>query len=161
MRLEIDPVWPWSELRQFLADSPDPVIPLLIWSTGLLALALPLVTLRLEPRGTPPAAGRLGSVLRDSIHLGCPDRLGYMPMSGLAERIRNASLGLLIIVPMGLLGVMLRTYVLAPGVTRRRLLAIIALRLAAVACAIVAVTRPYLGFPDSTRTGAVVLILHR
>jgi hypothetical protein len=176
MKVEIDPVWPWSELPQFLADCADPVVPLLLWSTALLALALPLLLLlRLTRRQHWQllfTAGLLfvaqflwvawaswpSSVSQSGQTADSGEKTDAVTRAVL-HSLHDASLGLLLIVPMGLLGWMLRTYFLAPAVTRRRLLAILALRLGAVVCAIVAIARPFLGFPDLTKTSAVIVFL--
>lgn len=158
MRFEVDPIWPWSELNRFLADSADPVVVLLIWATGVLALVLPLVLTRANPlqRRNLLAGSALWFVVQ---FIWVARAAAPTPGVGLAEQLRNASLGLLLIVPMGLIGLMLRTYLLAPALTRRRLLWLVALRMAAVVCCVAAVARPYLGFPDSTRTRAVLVFL--
>jgi uncharacterized membrane protein len=77
----------------------------------------------------------------------------------LGERLQNAGLTLLLVGPCLLAGWSVRTYLQAPGITPRRLAVVLALRLAAFLLALVAVVRPYLGFPDRTRASGVVLVV--
>ncbi len=153
MKLEFDPVWPWSEARQFLADTDGPVR-VAVWLTALAALLLPILFLGLTSRRL-----RRQLLIASGIWFGLTMywilRYGSPSSSaGVGERLRNCGLSLLVILPLGMVGWMVRIYLQSPGVTARRLSVVLVLRLLAVLLAAVAVARPYLGFPDISRHSA-------
>jgi uncharacterized membrane protein len=158
MRFEFDPVWPWSEAQRFLTDTDAPVR-VAVWLTALFAFVLPLVFLRLNSkrlrRQVLIAAGLwFVLVLYWIIRYGSPSS-----STSLGERLRNCGLALLVVLPLGVVGWMIRVYLQSPGVPWRRLSAVLFLRLLAVLLAAAAVTRPYLGFPDTVLHNAVIWVL--
>ncbi len=155
MKFDIDPIWPWSELQKLLGDLDTPTV-LGVWLVGLLVLAIP-IGLRYVPyhrhRQVLSAFGLL--ILAQLTWVAC-NSLSSSSLT-MDERLRNGTLVLLLYIPLGLLGWMLRTYVETPGMSRQRFVTVVTLRLAAVACAIAAVTRPHLGFLNTVRGGNGVL----
>ncbi len=158
MKLEFDPVWPWSEVGKFLAST-DPPVQAGIWLTALAALLLPALFLRLPStrlrrQFLTGGAVWLALVAYWILRYGTPGN-----SASFGERLGNCGLAMLLILPLGVVGWMVRVYLQAPGVTGRRLAWVLGLRLLAVLLALVAVTRPILGFPDVRRGSSVVRIL--
>jgi uncharacterized membrane protein len=158
MKLDLDPIWPWSDLRQFLADA-EPAATLATWLAALTALALPILLQRPWSRSQRLRCRVGGGLLLAGLLLWVGAAAGSSPSTTGGERLRGMALSLLVVVPLGMLGWTIRTYLQAPGVTVRRLGTVLTLRLLAFLLAAVAVGRPYLGFPDRTRVGGLIYIL--
>jgi uncharacterized membrane protein len=163
MTPQTDPVWPWSVLRDGLAAAPAAVTAA-VWLAGLLAFALPLVSLRLPPgrRGRSAAAGGvllLFLLAFVALYFEWDTFFGLTGPGGVVlGRLGGAGLALLLVVPLGLAGLTLRTY-LAAGAPRRRAFAVLALRAAAFAIALLAVLRPSLGFSGSRDAAGGTLLI--
>jgi uncharacterized membrane protein len=147
MKLIIDPVWPWTHLWNLLAPGGPPVI-LAAALAGLIAFGLP-VWLHRPPLGH----GRRGVLI--GVGLALAVVLGYVARAtwgttGVTVGLLAVSFALLL-VPMALAGLSIATYLAVPGVPRRRMSWILALRLLALALTLLAILRPSLGFTDRSQ----------
>jgi uncharacterized membrane protein len=148
MILDISPVWPWKLLSPFL-DRIDAVAQTVLVLAALLVLLLPLLLWK------PPGGVSRGRVL------GVWTLLLAALLGALAARTADAaSLGLaaLVLVPLALVALTVWAYI-GTNTTARRVVAVLALRLAAFALAALAVLRPALAFGDKNQERRLVLIL--
>ena len=107
MTFEIAPVWPWSEVRQFLADA-DGSVRAAVWLTALAAFALPLLFLRLSLGSPAPAhPHRPGPLVWPGRLLGTALRFAQQQRR-VRERLGNCGLALLVIGPAWVVGWMVR-----------------------------------------------------
>lgn len=150
MNLTFDPVWPWSGLPDFLGAASLPLAGTLLVCAGLL-LAGP----GLWPRDDRAAQGRflrrVGTILA-----GCLAALVFLGR-GLGTELAGVGVGLLMLLPVALVGFTLGTYRGVPGATPTRVFTIAAFRLAAFLLAFFLVLRPSLAFSDESAVGGRVI----
>jgi uncharacterized membrane protein len=149
MSFVIDPLWPWSNLWALLSAASGPVR-FAVAVVALMALALP-VLLYVRPWGAGPRAiVRAAAVVLLTL-------LAWLALEtwgatgGLVARLEGLGLSALLWVPLALVGLTVWTYLGVAGASRRRVGAVLALRLAAFALALVAVLRPSLAFSERSR----------
>jgi hypothetical protein len=144
MTLIIDPVKPWSHLWAFLSRG-GPSVLLVAAVVGLVAFVLPIALQRPPGRFTRRQVGIAG-VLALVLLLGYIERATW----GMSGRLHGLW-SLLLVLPMALAGVGVATYFSVPSVKRRRLLAVVGLRLLALLLTLLAILRPSLGFVASSQ----------
>jgi hypothetical protein len=160
MKVLFDPVWPWPPLHSFLAET-GPGVRLATALVALLAFALPVWYqrppwgLRASARRGPLLAGTGAVVV---LLLGYLGRAAWLARSG-PHGLLPAWLVLLMVLLLGLAGLCVSTYLGAPGVPRRRVSAVVALRLAALLLTSVAIVRPSLAFVDRTQARRQLIVL--
>jgi uncharacterized membrane protein len=165
MTPQIDPVWPWSLLRDCLAAAPASTV-LAVLLAGLVAFALPVL---LALRRTAAARNRLllgggfvlvGLLTWAAVSHRWETNLQLSGPSGIVlARLEGVALSLLLVGPLALAGVTVWTYLGTPGATTRRIGVVLALRGAAFVLALLAVLRPSLGFSTDDRAGGELLLV--
>jgi uncharacterized membrane protein len=168
----LDPVWPWSRLWEVLLQLP-PVFGVLAGVAVGLAVVLPILLFPLDAATKGSRRRRALIIVSTALllslvllarqtwpfawidgHLAAGSGLTGWFMTVLVQ------LGymLLLIGPGALAGVSVGTYLGTPGVSRRRLGVIVALRLLAFVMAVIALARPALAWPESDRAGSLLYI---
>ncbi len=154
MKLLFDPVWPWQPLHAFLGTAEAPVRAAAV-SVGLLAFAVPILLLRLpgklDWKRWAVLLGTSGWLL---VHV---ERAAWKARTS-AHGLQPAWLLLLMVGLLALAGLSIATYLGAPGVPRRRIGAIVSLRLLALLLTLIAVVRPALGFVNSEQPRSLLLV---
>jgi uncharacterized membrane protein len=156
MNLEFDPLWPWSVLGSYLSGSPA-VAYAAVAAAGAAAFVVPLLAI-LRPFGWGPSRllRATAGVLLLVVALLLFQATGTT--GGVLMRLQGLGLTLLAVVPLALAGLTAWTYLSVPGASRRRVGAILALRLAAYLLVLLAITRPSLGFPDKSQMRSLLVI---
>jgi uncharacterized membrane protein len=151
-----DPLWPWSQLWAYLSSAPAAVVTAVILA-GLAAVALPIAAYRRGETGWRiwlRGGVFVLAVLLAGVFIGS---LGTS--SGLGTRLLGAGLGLLLVVPLALIGLTIWTYLGAPGATRARIALVLTLRLLAFVVVLLLIARPSLGFPDQNQIRSLLMIV--
>jgi uncharacterized membrane protein len=156
MNPEIDPIWPWSLLRAWLLNA-SPAAKWLVVAAGLTAFALPVLAY-LRPRGLGWRPLLRGAAVVWGALLAVLLFNAWGTTGGVASRLEGMGLALLVVVPLTLAGLTAWTYLGVPGASRRRVGAVLALRLLAFLLVLLAVARPSLGFPDPNQLRALLLV---
>ncbi len=157
MNPEIDPIWPWSLLRNFLLNA-SPAATLAVVGAGMAAFLLPVLAY-LKPFGL----GWRQLLRGTAVLILLAAVLGWVHSWGtsgaLAAQAEGAGLSLLVVVPLALAGLTVWTYLGVANASRRRVGGILLLRLIAFLLVILAVTRPSLGFPDPNQVRGLLYVL--
>jgi uncharacterized membrane protein len=157
MSVSVDPIWPWSYLPPFLASASGDVAAAVVLS-GLTALALPVVW-RVRPYGvTPRPMVRAGGAFLAML-LGWVAIHTWDAVSAPAGRLHGLVMAALVVLPMGLLGLTVATYLGSPAKTRRRTGIVLTLRLLAFLLAGLAILRPALAFAEPNAIRSLLLIV--
>jgi uncharacterized membrane protein len=157
MKVDFDPLWPWSLLANYLADA-GVAAWLGVAVAGLVGFGLPVLA-RLRPWGWGPrrlfraAAGILALVLAALLFQASGTT------GGVVQRLHGFGLTMLVVVPLALAGLTVWTYLGVPGASRRRVAVILTLRLAAFFLVLLAIARPSLAVPDSTRLRSLLYVV--
>ncbi len=152
MNLHFDPIWPWSGLPAYLANASLPLVGTLLVAAGLLAIG-PALWPRDDHAGQRRFLWRAGLIL-----LACLGALLFLGR-GLVIEMTDFAIGLLLLLPVALVGFTVATYRGVPGSTPTRVFVITALRLAAFLLAFFLVLRPSLAFSDEAVIGGRVMIV--
>jgi uncharacterized membrane protein len=146
MNVVIDPLWPWSGLWAYLTGA-GPAAVALVVAAGVAAFVLPVLT-RLRPFGLGPRALFRGAAVVVGVFLALLLFNARGTTGGVAARAQGIGLALLVVVPLALAGLTVWAYLGVPNASRRRIAAVLALRLAAFLVVLLIVARPSLGFPE-------------
>ena len=157
MSVVVDPVWPWSYLADVLGRVP-PSMALVALLAALAGLLLPALWLA--------RAGRRTLYVTASVCLASLALVGRhaWPAVHASSSFGQAvgamlALGLLLLAPALLAGVSVGAYFGAADASRRRLAAVVSLRLLAFVLALVAVARPALAWVDREQARGQLLVL--
>jgi uncharacterized membrane protein len=165
MNVILDPVWPWSRLWDVLLQV-APAVRVFACLAALSALVLPILLLGRPKRPTVLAAASvllvsLGLLARHTWTFALADgkqAAGSGASGWLAGFLVQLGLLLLLVAPFALAGVSVGTYPGAATASRRRLGAVIVLRLLAFLMALVAIARPSLARPDHDRARSLLFV---
>jgi uncharacterized membrane protein len=155
VRILIDPIWPWSTLWLLLITA-SPAVLTCIALAGLVTFALPIWMQR-PPLGRGRREVLAGCAVAILFLLGYVARTTGASAGSAGGRLPLLVLGL-VLLPMGLAGLGVATYLGLGKVAPRRLRGIIALRLLALLLTLIAILRPSLGFPDRTQPRGQVIV---
>ncbi|MFO0840982.1 MAG: hypothetical protein U0797_01105 [Gemmataceae bacterium] len=166
MSLVLDPVWPWSRLWEALQQVP-PALRVVAAMAAAAAFALPLLHFarsRTHWRASTASVVLMSLLLVGQhtwsyVYSGCLGVTGSGFPAFFLALGAHLALFLLLIGPPALAGLSAATYLGTPGLTRRRLAAVITLRLLAFLLTLIAIARPSLGWSDEDRTTTQLFLL--
>jgi uncharacterized membrane protein len=153
----LDPLWPWSVLLAILSPA-GLAVAALAAGAGVLTYWLPVLLRWPAPgarrRRAARGLGVAGGMVLVWVALGAVAGTGSV-------RGRAVDLGAaaLLLSPLALVGLTVWTYVGVAGASRRRIAAVVALRLAAFLLALLALLRPALGVADKSQAPGVLYLL--
>lgn len=157
MNVVIDPIWPWSYLPAFWVSATAGVVAAVLLS-GLMALVLPILW-QVRPYGvTPRQLVRVGGALL-AMPLGWVAIHTWSFTSAPAGRLHGLAMAALIVLPAALLGLTVAAYLGRPLAPRRRIVAVLALRLLAFLLVGLAIIRPSLASPERNALRSLLLIV--
>jgi uncharacterized membrane protein len=157
MTVQLDPLWPWSYLGPFLSSASFDVAAAVVLA-GLTAFGLPILWQTRPYEVTPRQLVRGGGALLAML-LGWVGIHTWSITSAPAGRLHGLAMTALVVLPLFLLGLTVATYLGTPGTRRRRIAAVLALRLAAFVLAGLAIARPALAFPERNPLRSLLLIV--
>lgn len=159
MRIQLEPIWPWSELGSILADSSWPLRFVLVL-LAVLSFVLPL-GIRYLPAGWKRWTLSGMICLFIVFFFWMARGSNETDLSSIQSPLIQVISHLLLFLPLMLLGAMLRSYLDSVHLNRYRLCTLLALRFGTILCVLAAILRPHLTFLSPIRgtTGVIKLVV--